>query len=292
MIFLGPRTLGSFCEVRLSPKNRLRFQIHYNARWMGSIFGDGGLGLVGKWGTRFHFPQNLAHNGAFMRKVYVNMSDLNSGASLLSLEDEKISAIVSGVISAVSGAILIFVPISSGQGIFLGLAILGFLLAFPVFIFSGSTIISMALTGVARFIFQVAVVVVIPLLLSLYFIKDSSSITLQEILGDLVNLSTLIWVGIIFWASLATSDYLDQVHPFRGFLIACALLFFICFLGHNGATRDVYNDVGRWGINNEKAKQNAQTGAYMSKFLVYVGVSYFVMFKKMRQRSELQWVEK
>ncbi|MCA9469220.1 MAG: hypothetical protein KC643_27770 [Nitrospira sp.] len=214
------------------------------------------------------------------------MSNLENSDGEISLDDEKVGAKVCGAISTVSALILFLAPTFAG-GMVKGLSVIGLLLCFPVFLFHILTIISMSLTGVAGHIFQITAMVLSPLLLSLYFIKDSPIVTLGGILGDLLSFSTLFWVGIIFWLSWLLSDYLDlyKAQPFRGFLIVCAILFFVSFLGHNGIYHD--SDFG-WAMDSERTERNAKTGAYMGNFLAYVGVSYFAMFQKMRRKSKLR----
>src|SRR5439155_11228466 len=99
------------------------------------------------------------------------------------------------------------------------------------------TAISMSLNRVARRQFQIAVALVVPLFLSLYFIKDATSITLQGVVGDMSGPylpGRLIQLGLIALFSWAFGDQLNREHPFRGFLIACAVIFVICLKGYYG----------------------------------------------------------
>jgi hypothetical protein len=145
----------------------------------------------------------------------------------------------------------------------------------------------MSLVGVARRRFQIAVAVVVPLLLSLYFIKDATSITLQGVIGHILSPWFLIPPGIITYVSWVAADQLSQDHPFRAFLITCAVLFVICFMGHNGiySEYDGYTESSSMYIDKEAAKRAAEKGRYLGQFLVYVVVSYAAMLTKLLRRT-------
>jgi hypothetical protein len=144
----------------------------------------------------------------------------------------------------------------------------------------------MSLMGVARRRFQIAVTVVVPLFLSLYFIKDATAVTLQGVMGHMFSPWFLNPVGIIACVSWVAADQLDLEHPFRGFLIACPVIFVICFMGHNSiySEYDDYAESTSLYINKEAAKRAAQTGRYFGQFLVYVLVSYVAMLIKLLRR--------
>ena len=142
--------------------------------------------------------------------------------------------------------------------------------------------------GIARRRFQIAIAIVVPLFLSLYFIKDTTSITLQSVLGHMFSYWFLIPLGIISFVSWAAGNQLNQDHPFRGFLIACAIIFVICFMGHNGFYSE-YNDYiesSATYIDKDAAKRASETGRYLGQFLVYVVVSYSAMLTKLLMRTK------
>jgi hypothetical protein len=196
--------------------------------------------------------------------VHEAMADLDIRRTGLSIEKVKSDAKFFGILSAVLLGIVLFVPVRLMHAF----ALLGLVATGWQFLFYGSTAISMSLVGVARSRFQIAVAVVVPLLLSLYFIKDSTSVTLQGVVGHMFSPWFLIPLGIIAYVSWAAADQLDVEHPFRGFLSACAVLFVICFMGHNGiySEYDDYTESSSTYIDEEVAKRAAETGRYFGQF--------------------------
>jgi hypothetical protein len=210
------------------------------------------------------------------------MADLGTGSTELSIEKVKTEAKLFGIASAVLLGIVFFVPVKIIQAFaLLGLAGTGW-----QFLFHGSTAVSMSLMGVARRRFQIAVAVGVPLFLSLYFIKGATSIKLQGVVGHMFSPWFLIPLGLIAYVSWVAADQLNAEHPFRGFLIACTVIFVICFMGHNGiySEYDDYTESSSMYINKEAAKRAAQTGRYFGQFLVYVLVSYVAMLIKLLRR--------
>ena len=219
-------------------------------------------------------PTQKAGRHSLSLGVQEAMADSDTPSVGLSIEKAKSEAKFFGIASAVLLAVVFIVPVKIIQAfVLLGLAATGW-----QFLFHGSTAISMSFVGVARRRFQIAVAVVVPLLLSLYFIKDATSITLQGVMGHMFSLWFLIPIGIIAYVSWFAADLLDYDYPFRGFLIACAVVFVICFMGHNGIS--IEHDIDK-----EAAKRAAETGRYLGQFLVYVTVSYVAMLAKLLRRT-------
>jgi hypothetical protein len=111
------------------------------------------------------------------------MADLGINSAGLSIEKAKSEAKFFGIASAVLLGIVFFAPVKIIQAF----ALLGLAVTSWQFLFHGSTAMSMSLVGVARRRFQIAVAVVVPLLLSHYFIKDATSITLQGVMGHIFS---------------------------------------------------------------------------------------------------------
>jgi len=158
------------------------------------------------------------------------------------------------------------------------------------FAFHGLTVVSMSLAGWRRRFFQIGVSVAVPAVLSLYFIRNMLSPSTQGLFGHMLNPSYLVVVGIIAYVSWFAADQLDAEHPFRGFLIAAALWFFIFFLYQNGfhagSEYDDYTDSSSTFID---AKRAAETGRYLGQFLVYVSASYASMLVRLvMKRSSLK----
>jgi hypothetical protein len=199
----------------------------------------------------------------------------------LSLKRAKSEARSSGIVSAILLVVIFVIPVKIVQvSASLGIAVTG-----CYFVFYGSTVISMTLEGESRRWFQILVSVAVPILLSLYFIKDAPSLTLRGIFGHMLSAWYLIPVGLIGYVSWAAADQLNREHPFRGFLIACAVIFVICFMGHRGIYSE-YDDYENsfMHFDEEAAKRAAETGRYFGRFLVYVVTSYVAMLMKMHRR--------
>jgi hypothetical protein len=123
--------------------------------------------------------------------VHEAMADLDIRRTGLSIEKVKSDAKFFGILSAVLLGIVLFVPVRLMHAF----ALLGLVATGWQFLFYGSTAISMSLVGVAQSRFQIAVAVVVPLWLSLYFIKDSTSVTLQGVVGHMFSPWFLILLG-------------------------------------------------------------------------------------------------
>jgi hypothetical protein len=107
------------------------------------------------------------------------MAELDIHSAGLSIEKAKSEAKLFGIASAVLLGIVFFVPVKIIQVFaLLGLAATGW-----QFLFHGATSLSMSLVGIARRRFQITVAVVVPLLLSLYFIKVCIT-TARAVVGE------------------------------------------------------------------------------------------------------------
>jgi hypothetical protein len=210
------------------------------------------------------------------------MSESDANSRGLSLARAKSEARFFGIASAILLVLILLVPVKIVKAFaLLGIAVTGWQL-----LFHGSTAISMTLEGEARRRFQVGVSLAVPGLLSLYFIKGATLVTFDGIFGHMLSAWYLIPLGIIGYVSWVAANQLDDQHPFRGFLIAVAVLFVICFMGYNGiySAYDDYTESSSTYIDREAAKRAAETGRYFGQFLVYVAVSYLAMLFKMHRR--------
>jgi len=221
----------------------------------------------------------------------------NSGSpAALSIENERSEARSVGKISVWCLAIIALlefirrvVPIQivqTGAGVFEGFAFLGLAGGGWKFLFHGSTVISMYLQGFARRLFQIAVAVAFPLLVSLYFVKDATSFSLQN------AYTSIPWYGvaIIAYVSWAAAELLDDEHPFRGFLIASTVLFVIHFMSHLGYywEHDNHTDASVAYLDKKTAKHAAETGRYLVWYLGYVTVSYIAMLARLTKLRSKQ----
>jgi hypothetical protein len=61
-----------------------------------------------------------------------------------------------------------------------------------------------------------------------------STVTISGLFGHMFSAWYIIPIGIIAYASWVAASQLNKDHPFRGFLIAGAAIFVICYFGHKG----------------------------------------------------------
>lgn len=211
------------------------------------------------------------------------MGVLHSEPRGLSFERAKSEARFFGIVSAVLLVVALVVPDLLIQVFaILGLAVTGW-----QFLFHGSTVVSMKLDGLRRQLFQILIAVAFPLVLSLYFIKDVSTLSFYGLFGHMFSWWFLIPIAIIGYISWAGADQLDEMHPFRGFLIASGVLFAICFMGHLGIYSEVddYTEESYFLRDKEAAKEAVQTGRYFGQYFIYVLVSYATMLAKRYRRT-------
>lgn len=152
-------------------------------------------------------------------------------------------------------------------------------ITFWLFIFHGATIVSLHLGGTRRTCFQIAVSLAFPMVLSLYFIHDVSMLSLKNAAETINSAWLLIPVAFIGYMSWVGADQLNRDHPFRGFLIASTIVFFICYFGHHGIYYEGDPERGARFIiyYKEVSGISAQSGGYFILYLMYVAVSYGAM---------------
>ncbi|MBI3570634.1 MAG: hypothetical protein HY082_05970 [Gammaproteobacteria bacterium] len=211
------------------------------------------------------------------------MNDASSETIGLSFKEARSEAKIFGVMSVVFLAITLLVPVK----IIAAFAFMGLVGAGSLTLFHGATAVSLSLTGAARRWFQLAVSIVVPLVLSLYFLRDTPSITIYGLFGHLLSPWFLIPFVLIGYISWAAADLLNREHPFRGFLIATATIFVICFMGHSGiyGETDYYSDETTFIRDSEAAERAVQTGRYFGQFLIYMVVSYTAMLIKLLKKK-------
>ncbi len=235
----------------------------------------------------------------------------------LSFDEQKKEARIYGILTASCALITAFwfIPLKPLK-IIAVIAMLGLVGNGWLFLFHGSTVISMLQQGRRRLLFQIFISILTPILFSIYFLKDAQSITLEGI--NMFIFQSWTWllfsIGIIAYVSWLVAKYLDRDHPFRGFVIASTTLFVLCFAGqHNirfGNDDDAYGysdssgtDVldteskeSQAGVAKEKKKQGypklrfgskaeydkhlelVKKGHYLYMYLLYVSTSYSAMF--------------
>ena len=191
------------------------------------------------------------------------------------------------VFAAVASIGLLFIVFLIPVNLLKALAFLGLIPAVWVCIYGGSTAIACALTGELRRWFQVGISILVPAVMSLYFFKDMAVVTYEGAIGQNFNVSTFVVLGIIGYVSWSLANLLDKGLPFRGFLIACTVLFVPSFMGHNGiGFMDDYDGSSTIIMDKESATYAKETGRHFGQFLGYVAVAYAGMLLKLRKRAK------
>ena len=202
----------------------------------------------------------------------------------ISLEEAKSKARFFAIASAVLLTLVLLIP-SRVLAAFLiiPLAYTGWMV-----LFHGTTAVSMTLQGSQRTAFQIATALVVPLVLSLFFLQRTEKLTVYGLFGHMLSPWYLlpfafIVIGYVSWHA---GTQLDREQPFRGFLIAGAVLFAICLLGYYGIYSEFDEDTETSFsyIDKEAANLAAETGRYFGQFLAYVLVAYAGLFAKLRTR--------
>jgi hypothetical protein len=179
----------------------------------------------------------------------------------LSFDEQKKEARIYGILTATCALIAAFwfIPLKPLKIIaviaMLGLAGNGWL-----FLFHGSTVISMLQQGKRRLLFQIFISILTPIPFSIYFLKDTQSITLEGINVFLFQEWTwsLFSIGFVGYFSWLVAKYLDKDHPFRGFVIASTVFFVICFFSQHGIRFGNDDDAYGYNGSNDIAVLNAE----------------------------------
>lgn len=200
----------------------------------------------------------------------------------LSLNKAKWEARFFAIASAVLLAMVLLIP----SRMLTALLILPLVCAGWMFFFHGSTVVSMLLQGARRTAFQIGIALVVPCVLSLYFIQRTPDLNATNLFGHMLSPWSLIPLGIIGYISWEFGDQLDKEHPFRGFLIASAALFFFCILGYWGIHSEYDGDAESSFsyIDKEAAALATQSGNFFGQFLTYVAVAYAALIARFRKR--------
>lgn len=197
-----------------------------------------------------------------------------------------------GILTAIGLAVLVFADYvlpRRAATIVGALALILVVVGGSQFLFHGATLVSRALEGWRRTQFQVAVSLAAPILFTLFLASRVDAMPTATLWGMLTPW-LLIPLGIISWVCWFGGGQLNREHPFRGFLIAAAVLGVLCFFWSAGMVSDSdYDGEGSsLYLDPERAKRAKVTGEYVWRFLLYVTTAYLVLFLKLRLRRPPQ----
>ena len=215
------------------------------------------------------------------------MSDSTKSLPLSSDASSRKNELIGfGSISAVLIFVILFFPNTFAGGI----ARIGLVCTGSMFLLLSSTFIASKLDGLPKTIFQIAVAVVFPSILSLYFLVDTTS--MEHVFSNIMRLSILLPLAIIAFISWVGADQLNRETPVTGFMFVAGMLFVMCFFFHNGWVEEhddnFSDDDGSSSsvhLDPEQASHNRASGEYFGLYAVYVGVSYAAMLLKMRRQQ-------
>jgi hypothetical protein len=188
--------------------------------------------------------------------------------------------------SAIASAVLLVLVVAIPSRFWSALISLPLIITAWLLLFHGTTWVSLRLQGIHQKTFQISVALLVPLVLSLYFIHRTPQVTAAGVLEPLLDAWYLIPMAIIGYVSWFAAAQLDREHPFRGFLIAAAILFIICLFGYWGI-RSEYDEQSESSlryVDKEAAARAAQSGRYFAQYLIYVAIAYGVMVVRFKKR--------
>jgi hypothetical protein len=199
----------------------------------------------------------------------------------LTLPREQDAAKFFGLVSAILLVLMFSVP----QVVLRALILFGLAAALWRFLFHGTTAISLNLEGRLRRFFQLCVSVIFPVLLALFFLKDTPHITIEGLLTNLRTWWLVVPVAIIAMFGYGTADQANTEHPFRAFMIASLVLFIICFMGYIGISAESDGEETHQYISKEQAAHAAETGSYALQYIVYVVAAYLGMLFRFKEKG-------
>ncbi len=211
---------------------------------------------------------------------------MNPTAEPLKSEPDSVRDL--GILTAIGLVVLAlaFYVLPPRSGVIVGaFAIIFVVLAGSQFFFHGSTMVSLALDGRRRTQFQIAVSLAVPIGLAFFLARRADAVPVDA-LWSMLTPWLLVPLGFIAWVSWVAGGQLNVEHPFRGFLIAAAIIAGLCWWWSMGmATESDSDGEGSYTyLDPEKAKRAKETGEYVWKFLIYVACAYLVLFLKLRWR--------
>jgi len=161
---------------------------------------------------------------------------------------------------------------------FLALAIFGF-----QSIFYSSTLVAFRVQGKALRFFQVTIALAFPAILTSYFYFEAAMIDLSYFINKFSSIWALLPIVILFYLGRAGARVLHSTYPFRGYLIAAAVMFVPCFMWAQGyyfqKTPD--GESSYLGLDPESKNEATTTGIYVVQYPLYVGLLYVGMLSQL-----------
>lgn len=186
--------------------------------------------------------------------------------------------------------VCLIASLSSVPQIVRAAALIGAVIAGWWVIYYGSEVAVTRLSGASRLIFKVAIAVLFPLVLSMYFLKNTPHPTFTGIFGGKLNIYFLIALAVIGWISWAIAEHRTKTHDqnLRLFLIAAVVLFVISFMGYNGVDIGTDDELSGGYGDSEYIADSKATGRFFGQFMLYVCVSYAGLLIGIRQARRIK----
>jgi len=92
--------------------------------------------------------------------------------------------------------------------------------------------------------------------------------------------------AIVAYLCWSMARELDREHPFRGFLIASAVLFVFCFFGHHGIVpgRDADSEIATALPGDEDISETQHSGRMFGQYVTYTAFAYAGLLIGFRRR--------
>ena len=206
----------------------------------------------------------------------------------ISLSNAKAHALGYGGLFAISLLLVLWSP----SKLILVLALIFLVLGGVILFFQGCTVACFYLQPGQRRVFQWVVSLMTPLALSSYFLSSLEPVSLSAVIEPLSSVSVWIILGFVWYISWIFAELLDRGLPFRGYLWASAILFFLCVMGVHrislsGSSDETFS-AGDLSNNFDDAK--TRHFWYFGYYLLLVTTSYWGMTKKyLRMRRSIGW---
>jgi len=149
-------------------------------------------------------------------------------------------------------------------------------------------LITCLLMGKNKFRFQLKMVLITPLVLSYYFIKDVEEFHMQGLFASYSSWFIIIPLLILFWVGrcLFNTEVFDG-YFIKYYLGTSMVLFFLCWHSHIGG---IWGDEDGYGyLDKELRAKYALTGQHAMKYLGMIASSYLGMYFGIMKTKWTDW---